>query len=153
MDAAHATLAFTLAAGLLTVTPGLDTGDRLRYSGMGDAGDAGAPRGNLEFAIRVKEHKFFQRDGQNLICQWPITFAQAALGGPIEITTLVGEKVKYELPRGIQTHEVVRLKEHGLPGRRGGRKGDMMVQVVVGIWRNSTRPKSVLTVKKASSAN
>jgi len=113
------------------VTPGVDTGDRIRYAGLGDAGDAGAPRGNLEFAIRVKEHKFFQRDGQNLICQWPITFAQAALGGPIEITTLVGEKVNYDLPRGVQTHEVLRLTGHGMPGRRGGRKGDLMVQVVV----------------------
>jgi molecular chaperone DnaJ len=113
------------------VTPGVDTGDRLRYSGMGDAGDPGAPRGNLEFAIRVKEHKFFQRDGQNLMCMWPITFAQAALGGPIEITTLVGEKVKCELPRGIQTHELIRLSGHGMPGRRGGRHGDLIVQVVV----------------------
>jgi molecular chaperone DnaJ len=113
------------------VTPGVDTGDRIRYAGLGDAGDAGAPRGNLEFALREKEHKFFQRDGQNLICQWPITFSQAALGGPIEITTLTGEKVKYDLPRGIQTHEVLRLVGHGMPGRRGGRKGDLMVQVVV----------------------
>lgn len=113
------------------VTPGVDTGDRIRYAGMGDAGDAGAPRGNLEFAIRVKEHKFFQRDGQNLICQWPITFAQAALGGPVEITTLVGEKVKHDLPRGIQTHEVLRLAGYGMPGRRGGPRGDMLVQVVV----------------------
>ncbi len=113
------------------VIPGMDTGDRLRYAGMGDAGGPGAPRGNLEFAIRVKEHKFFQRDGQHLVCQWPITFAQAALGGPIEITTLVGEKVKYELPRGIQTHEVLRLSGHGMPGRRGGRAGDLLVQVVV----------------------
>ncbi|MCU0703531.1 MAG: molecular chaperone DnaJ [Fimbriiglobus sp.] len=113
------------------VTPGVDTGDRIRYTGQGDVGDPGAPRGNLEFAIRVKEHKFFQRDGQNLVCQWPITFAQAALGGPVEITTLVGEKVKYELPRGIQTHEVIRLSGHGMPPRRGGRTGDLLVQVVV----------------------
>jgi molecular chaperone DnaJ len=113
------------------VTPGVDTGDRIRYAGLGDAGNPGAPRGNLEFAIRVKEHKFYQRDGQNLVCQWPITFAQAALGGPIEITTLVGTKVKHELPRGIQTHEVLRLSGHGMPGRRGGRAGDLLVQVVV----------------------
>ena len=115
------------------VRPGLDTGDRIRYSGLGDVGDAGAPRGNLEFVVRVKEHKFFQRDGQNLICQWPVTFAQAALGGPVEITTLVGEKVKYDLPRGIQTHEVIRLAGHGMPprGANTGRKGDLMVQVVV----------------------
>ena len=113
------------------IPPGVDTGDRIRYQGQGDAGDAGAPRGDLEFAVRVRDHKFFERDGTNLVCQWPITFAQAALGGPIEITTLVGEKVKHDLPRGVQTHDVVKLAGYGMPGRRGGRRGDLMVQVVV----------------------
>jgi molecular chaperone DnaJ len=113
------------------VPPGVETGDRIRFRGLGDAGEPGGPRGDLEFAVRVREHRFFQRDGQNLICQWPITFAQAALGGPLEITTLTGEKVRHELPRGTQTHEVLRLAGHGLPGRRGGRKGDLLVQVVV----------------------
>lgn len=113
------------------IPPGVDTGDRIRYQGQGDAGDSGAPRGDLEFAIRVREHKFFERDGTNLICQWPITFAQAALGGPIEIRTLIGEKIKYDLPRGVQSHDVVKLSGHGMPGRRGARRGDLMVQVVV----------------------
>jgi len=113
------------------IPPGVDTGDRIRYQGQGDAGDSGAPRGDLEFAIRVREHKFFERDGTNLICQWPITFAQAALGGPIEIRTLIGEKIKHDLPRGVQTHDVVKLSGHGMPGRRGARRGDLMVQVVV----------------------
>ncbi|MFO0852519.1 MAG: molecular chaperone DnaJ [Gemmataceae bacterium] len=113
------------------VPPGVETGDRIRFQGYGDAGDPGAPRGDLEFALRVREHRFFQRDGQNLICQWPVTFAQAALGGPVEITTLTGQKVVHDLPRGIQTHEVVKLHGHGLPARRGGRKGDLLVQVVV----------------------
>lgn len=113
------------------VPPGVDTGDRMRYPAQGDAGAPGAPRGDLEFVLRVKEHRFFQRDGQNLVCQWPVTFAQAALGGPLEITTLTGEKVRHDLPRGTQTHEVLKLAGHGLPGRRGGRKGDLLVQVVV----------------------
>lgn len=113
------------------IPPGVDTGNRIRYAGEGDAGDPGAPRGDLEFVIRVREHKFFHRDGHNLVCQWPVTFAQAALGGPIEITTLTGQKVIHELPRGIQTHEVIRLAGHGMPNPRGGRKGDLLVQVVV----------------------
>jgi molecular chaperone DnaJ len=114
------------------IPAGVDSGDRIKYSGMGDAGDPGAPRGSLEFVIRVKEHKFFQRDGANLICQWPVTFSQAALGGPVEITTLTGEKVKHDLPRGLQTHEVLRIPGHGLPGRRNPKKrGDLLVQVVV----------------------
>ena len=113
------------------VPAGVDTGDRIRFSGLGDAGDPGGPRGDLEFAVRVREHRFFQRDGQNLVCQWPVTFSQAALGATIEITTLVGEKVAHTLPRGVQTHEVVRLAGHGLPSRRGGRKGDLLVQVIL----------------------
>ena len=115
----------------IDIPAGVDTGDRIRFTGMGDAGDPGAGRGDLEFAIRVREHKFFQRDGQNLICQWPVTFAQAALGADIEITTLTGQKVGYDLPRGVQTHEVFRLAGHGLPSRRGGKKGDLLVQVVL----------------------
>lgn len=113
------------------IPPGVDTGDRIRFQGMGDAGDPGAGRGDLEFAIRVREHRFFQRDGQNLVCQWPITFAQAALGATLEITTLTGEKVALDLPRGTQTHEVLRLSGHGLASRRGGRKGELLVQVVL----------------------
>ena len=113
------------------VPAGVDTGDRIRFTGMGDAGDPGAARGDLEFAIRVREHRFFQRDGQNLICQWPVTFSQAALGANIVITTLVGEKVAHDLPRGVQTHEVIRLPGHGMPSRRGGRKGDLLIQVVI----------------------
>ena len=113
------------------IPAGVDTGNRIRYAGEGDAGDPGAPRGDLEFVIRVREHKNFHRDGHNLVCQLPITFAQAALGGPVEIPTLTGQKVKHDLPRGIQTHEVLRIAGHGMPNPRGGRKGDLLVQVVV----------------------
>lgn len=113
------------------IPPGVDTGNRIRYAGEGDAGDPGAPRGDLEFVIRVREHRFFQRDGHNLICAWPVTFSQAALGAAIEITTLTGQKVRHELPRGIQTHEVIRIPGHGMPNPRGGRKGDLLVQIVV----------------------
>jgi len=120
------------------VDPGVDTGNRYRFAGSGDAGDPGAPSGDLEVVIRVREHKFYHRDGHNLVCQWPITFAQAALGGPIDIATLTGQKVTHDLPRGIQTHEVIRLGGHGMPNPRGGRKGDLMVQVVVETPTNLT---------------
>lgn len=113
------------------IPAGVDTGNRISYSGEGDAGEPGAPHGDLVFVIRVREHRQFHRDGHNLVCQWPITFAQAALGGPVEITTLTGHKVVHQLPRGIQTHEVLRIPGHGMPNPRGGRKGDLLVQVVV----------------------
>lgn len=127
------------------IPAGVDTGDRIRFQAMGDAGEPGGPRGDLEFALRIREHRFFQRDGQNLICQWPITFSQAALGATLEITTLTGQKVKHDLPRGIQTNEVLRLAGHGLPGRRGsGKKGDLLVQVVVDTPQNLTAEQEEL---------
>jgi molecular chaperone DnaJ len=116
----------------IDIPPGVDSGNRIRIQGQGDAGDPGARRGDLELVVRVKEHRFFQRDGHNLICQWPITFSQAALGGPIEITTLTGEKVQHHLPRGLQTHEVIRIVGHGMPHVRSPKKrGDLLIQVVV----------------------
>lgn len=132
------------------VHPGADTGDKILMRGQGDAGDPGGQRGDLVFVVRVKEHRFFQRDGQNLICQWPITFSQAALGGPVEITTLTGEKVRYELPRGVQTHEVLRLTGHGLPTRRNpAKKGDLLIQVLIDTPQHLSAEQEVLFRKLA----
>ncbi|HEY2786165.1 MAG TPA: molecular chaperone DnaJ [Fimbriiglobus sp.] len=137
----------------IEIPPGVDTGDRIRYPGLGDAGDPGGKKGDLEFIVRVKEHKFFKRDGPNLICQWPITFSQAALGGPLEITTLTGEKVIHDLPRGTQTDEVLRLAGKGIPGRRGQRRGDLLVQVVVDTPQSLTPEQEDLFRKMAALEN
>lgn len=131
------------------IPAGVDTGDRIRFTGMGDAGEPGGKRGDVEFVIRVKEHPYFQRDGLNLICPWPITFSQAALGGPIEITTLLGEKVTYDLPRGTQTHEIIRIAGKGMPSRRGGRPGDLLVQVMVDTPQSLTPEQEELFRKLA----
>ena len=80
--------------------------------------------------IRVREHPLFQRDGTNLICQVPITFSQAALGGTIEVPTLDGT-VNHTLKRGMQSGDVVRIPGKGMPNVRGGRPGDLLVQLVV----------------------
>ena len=81
----------------------------------------------------MREHKVFERDGHNLICQQPITFARAALGGTIEITTLTGQKVPVEVPRGAQTHTtVLRVAGQGMPDLDDPRrKGDLLVILVV----------------------
>jgi molecular chaperone DnaJ len=112
---------------------GVDTRVRLTVPGRGHEGAPGAPRGNLELIVRVREHKGFERDGHNLICQFPISFARAALGGPVEVTTLTGEKVTIEVPRGSQTHTtVLRVAGHGMPDLDDPRrKGDLMVILVV----------------------
>jgi molecular chaperone DnaJ len=117
----------------IDLPPGVDTRVRLTVPGHGHEGAAGAPRGNLELIVRVREHKIFERDGHNLICQYPITFARAALGGPIELTTLTGQKVTVEVPRGAQTHTtVLRVAGQGMPNLDDPRrKGDLMVILVV----------------------
>ena len=117
----------------LDIPPGVDTRVRLTVPGHGHEGAPGSPRGNLELIIRVREHKLFERDGHNLICQYPVSFARAALGGPIELVTLTGQKVTVEVPRGAQTHTtVLRVAGHGMPNLDDPRrKGDLLVQLVV----------------------
>jgi molecular chaperone DnaJ len=125
------------------VPAGVDTGMALRVQGEGEAGDPGAPRGDLQCVIRVREHNLFQRDGLHLICQVPITFSQAALGGDIEIPTLDGA-VTHGLKRGTQGGEVLRLPGKGMPSLRGHRPGDLLVQVVVETPRQLTRRQEEL---------
>lgn len=117
----------------VNIPAGVDTGIRFTYPAGGHAGDPGGARGDLELVIRVREHKTFERDGHNLICQCSVSFARAALGGPVEMTTLTGQKVPVEVPRGAQTHAtVVRVPGHGMPALDDPkRKGDLLVQLVV----------------------
>ena len=116
----------------VNIPAGVDTGIRFTYPNGGHAGEPGAPRGDLELVIRVADHKDFERDGHNLICQCGVSFARAALGGALELTTLTGQKVTVEVPRGSQTHSVVRAPNHGMPWLDDARrKGDLLVQLVV----------------------
>jgi molecular chaperone DnaJ len=124
----------------ISVPPGADTGLRLFVGGEGDAGEPGAPRGDLELVVRVGEHKLFQRDGVDLVIEeWPITFSQAALGTTLEIPTLTG-RTKVTVPPGTQTGTEFRARGEGMPelkiSRQGTpientRKGDLRVTVVV----------------------
>ena len=110
---------------------GVDTGMRIQYRGEGEAGEPGAPRGDLEIVLRVAEHPDFQRDGNNLVTEVPITISQAVLGGELEIPLLT-HSVKLTLPKGLQSHQVLRIANQGMPNLRGGgRKGDLLVQIVV----------------------
>ena len=127
----------------INVPGGVDTGTRIRISGEGEAGDPGAPRGDLYCLIRVKDHELFQRDGPHLICRVPITFSQAALGGDIEVPTLDG-KEPYTLKRGVQSGEVLRIQGRGMPNIRGGRAGDILVQVLVETPRQLTKRQEEL---------
>ncbi len=114
----------------VTIPPGVDSGSRIRYRGEGEAGSRGGGSGDLYIVINVKEDEFFKREGNDLLCEIPISFAQAALGAEIDIPTLDG-KTSLTVPPGTQTHSVFRIKGKGMPKLRGLGRGDLFVKVLV----------------------
>jgi molecular chaperone DnaJ len=112
------------------IPPGVDTGDRIRLSGEGEAGEHGAPAGDLYVQANVRDHKIFVRDENNLYCEVPISFTTAALGGEIEVPTLEG-KVKLKIPKETQTGKMFRLRGKGVKSVRSHSTGDLMCKVVL----------------------
>jgi len=112
------------------IPAGVDTGDRIRLGGEGEAGDHGGPSGDLYVQVNVREHPIFSRDGANLYCDMPISFATAALGGELEVPTLNG-KVKLKIPAETQTGKLFRLRGKGVKPVRGGPVGDLMCRITV----------------------
>ncbi len=112
------------------IPPGVDTGDRIRLSGEGEAGRSGGPAGDLYVEVRVRPHEIFERDGSHLSCEVPLGFATAALGGSIEVPTLDGN-VTIKIPSETQSGRVFRLREKGIRPVRGGTTGDLFCRVVV----------------------
>ena len=112
------------------IPAGAPDGLQLRLPGKGDAGDPGGPAGDLYVVVRTREHPRFRREGTDLLLDWPISFAKAALGGDIEVPTLDGS-ARVKLPPGTQTHTVFRLRGKGLPDLETGRRGDELVRVTI----------------------
>lgn len=110
------------------IPAGIDDGQQLRMSGQGEAGFNGGPAGDLYVVFHVREHEFFERDGDDVYCEMPVTFVQAALGDEIEVPTLHG-KVKLKVPAGTQTGTKFRLKGKGIPNVRGYGVGDQHILV------------------------
>jgi molecular chaperone DnaJ len=109
---------------------GIDNGMRIRSSGNGEPGTNGGPSGDLYVEIHIKPHSVFQREGDDLHCEMPISFAKAALGGDIEVPTLSG-KVSFTIPEGTQSGKTFRLKGKGIKGVRSGFAGDLFCHVAV----------------------
>ncbi len=112
------------------VPPGVDTGDRIRLTGEGEAGRNGGPPGDLYVEVQVREHPIFERDGEHLSCEVPISFAIAALGGSVEVPTLDGDVV-VKIPAETQSGRVFRLRDKGVKPVRGSARGDLFCRVVV----------------------
>ena len=112
------------------IPAGIDDGMRIRSSGNGEPGQNGGPPGDLYVEVHIKPHPVFKREGDDLHCEIPISFARAALGGEIEVPT-IGGKVSFTVPEGTQTGKVFRVRGKGIKGVRSGHTGDMFCHVTV----------------------
>lgn len=119
------------------IPPGVDNGTRLKLRHEGAAGANGGPAGDLYVIIHVKEHPIFRREGNDVVCEIPISFPEAALGTELEVPTLEG-KVKFKIPPGTQSGAVFVLRGRGLPDLGGRGRGNQLVRVVVETPRKLT---------------
>lgn len=126
------------------IPAGVDDGQQLRVAGKGEAGINGGPPGDLYIVFHIRSHEFFERDGDDIYCEMPITFVQASLGDEVEVPTLHG-KVKLKVPAGTQTGTKFRLKGKGVPNVRGYGIGDQHVHVrIVTPTKLSEKQKQLL---------
>ena len=131
---------------LVKVPAGVDSGDRIRLAGEGEAGPAGAPPGDLYVEVRVRPHDLFERDGDDLHCEVPIRISQAALGDTVRVPTLGGE-AEIRIPAETQTGKVFRLRDKGVKSVRSRAPGDLFCKVVVETPVNLTAEQRELLEK------
>lgn len=128
------------------VPPGVATGNYITVSGHGDAGERGGPRGNLYVIIEEKEHDIFERHGNDILMDLPLTIAQLAMGTKIEVPTLDG-KVMLRVPVGTPSHKIFRLKSKGIPRLNSYGKGDQLVRVFAWVPEKLTADEKELLKK------
>ena len=133
-----------------SVPAGIDNGQTISIRGQGHAGKNGGPAGDLLITITVRPHELFRREGTSVLCEAPITFAQAVLGAELEIPTIDG-KVKYTLPEGTQSGTTFRLKGKGIPSINGRGRGDQYVTVYIETPRNLNKEQKEALKKFAES--
>lgn len=132
------------------VPAGVDTGIRLKLDGEGEPGDKGGPPGDLYIVIEVQEHPLFQRNDADVICELPLSFPMAALGGHVEVPTLDG-KVQLTIPVGTQAGRIFRLKHKGIARLNGQGRGDQLVHVTIEVPRHLTKRQKELLEQLAES--
>lgn len=129
----------------VNIPAGVETGNRIRLSGEGEAGLRGGPAGDLYIFIEVENHTIFERDGVNLQCRIPVSMVSASLGGDIEVPTIDGGRSRVKIPAGSQSGRQMRLRGKGMPALRGGPTGDMFIELAVETPVNLTsRQKEIL---------
>ncbi|MGM0585140.1 MAG: molecular chaperone DnaJ [Pseudomonadota bacterium] len=129
----------------VNIPAGVETGTRIRLAGEGEAGAQGGPPGDLYIFIEVAPHQIFDREGPDLHCRIPVPMTTAALGGEIEAPLIDGGRSRVKVPAGVQSGKQLRLREKGMPTLRGGRRGDLYLELQVETPVNlSTRQKELL---------
>lgn len=128
----------------VSIPAGVEDGTRIRLTGEGEMGLRGAPPGDLYIFLSVRPHKLFERDGENLFCRVPISMADAALGGEIEVPTVDGGRAKVKVPEGTQTAQRFRLRGKGMPVLRTENRGDMYIELAVETPMNLTKRQKEL---------
>ena len=134
----------------VSIPAGIDDGERVGLPGQGNSGRNNGPTGDLIILVSVRPHPIFERDGYNLYCEVPLTFAEAALGAEISVPTLEGQ-VKYTIPEGTQSGTTFTLRGKGIQAIRSTRKGDLIFRVVVEIPKNMNETQKDLLRKFADS--
>jgi len=130
------------------VPAGIEDGTRIRLGGEGEAETPGGARGDLFCHVSVAPHSFFARHGDDLVCEIPITYSQAALGTQVDIPTLDGS-AKVKVPKGTQSGDILRVRGQGIPNVRTGRPGDLLVRVFIEVPRKLTQKQEELLRKLA----
>ncbi|MFB3887761.1 MAG: molecular chaperone DnaJ [Thermodesulfobacteriota bacterium] len=125
------------------IPAGVDTGSKLRIRGEGEEGERGGPPGDLYVFLYVEPHDFFSRDGDDIVCQIPVSFVQAALGAEIEVPSLNGNK-KLSIPRGTESGDVFRIRGEGFPKMKGTGRGDLVIQTIVKTPKHLTKRQEQL---------
>ncbi|MDR2670987.1 MAG: molecular chaperone DnaJ [Oscillospiraceae bacterium] len=125
------------------IPAGVDVGQTVSLRGQGHAGQNGGPAGDVRVGIDIRPHPLFTRDGTSVHCDFPVTFAEAALGAELEVPTLDG-KVKYNMPEGTQNGTVFRLRGKGIPSLHGRGRGDQFVHIAVEVPRGLNRKQKAL---------
>ncbi|MCK0070154.1 molecular chaperone DnaJ [Kordiimonas laminariae] len=121
------------------IPKGVEEGTRIRLAGEGEAGQRGAPAGDLYIFLSIKPHPIFKRDGDLLFCQVPIPMSTATLGGQIEVPTIEGKRARIKIPEGTQSGRQFRLRGKGMPELNGGYVGDMIIETSVETPVNLTK--------------
>jgi len=132
------------------IPQGVEEGSRLKITGEGEPGRNGAPPGDLYVTVRIKEHNYFERMGEHVICELPISFAQAALGCEVEVPAIDGV-ARLAVPGGTQTGDLLKVKGKGLPVLHGLTRGDQLVRIYVEVPRKLTPKQEQLLREFASS--